>query len=37
MTISKFRIPIDQLGWKGVSGKEVATKMLETYRFAELD
>lgn len=37
MTISKFSIPIEKLGWKGVSGKEVAIKMLETYRFAECD
>jgi hydroxymethylglutaryl-CoA reductase len=37
MKISKFRIPIDQMGWKGVKGKEVAIKILETFRFAELD
>jgi hydroxymethylglutaryl-CoA reductase len=37
MTISKFRIPIDQLAWKGVKGREVASKIMETYRFAELD
>ncbi len=25
------------MGWKGVKGKEVAIKILETFRFAELD
>ena len=37
MTESAFRIPIAKLAWKGVSGREVASKILETQRFAELD
>ena len=37
MTLSTFKIQLEKLKWKGVSGKEVATKMLETYRFAKLD
>lgn len=42
MTKSSFRIPVESLAWKDASGKEVdgkevATKILQTYRFAELD
>lgn len=37
MSESKFTLPINCLGWKGVAGKEVAQKIIETYRFAELD
>jgi hydroxymethylglutaryl-CoA reductase len=36
-TISTFQIKVEKLSWKGVSGKEVAHKILETQRFAELD
>lgn len=36
-TTSTFKIPIEKLAWKGVSGKEVAQKIIETLRFAELD
>jgi hydroxymethylglutaryl-CoA reductase len=36
-TVSEFKIPVAKLAWKGVSGKEVAHKILETQRFAELD
>eukprot|EP01083_Nonionella_stella_P131215 398430_1 len=31
---SSFRIPIDKLGWKGVSGGVVASRILEAHRFA---
>jgi len=37
MSESKFTLPIKSLEWKGVAGKEVAQKIIETYRFAELD
>jgi degradative hydroxymethylglutaryl-CoA reductase len=37
MTESSFKIPLEKLVWKGVSGREVAAKILETQRFAELD
>ena len=42
MTKTSFKIPIESLAWKDasgkeVSGKEVAVKILETYRFADLD
>jgi hypothetical protein len=37
MTTSTFSIPVEKLAWKGVSGKEVAHKIIETQRFAELD
>ena len=36
-TTSTFNIPLEKLAWKGVSGKEVAQKIIETLRFAELD
>lgn len=36
-TISRFEIKVEKLAWKGVNGKEVANKILETQRFAELD
>ena len=36
-TISTFQIKVEKLAWKGVSGREVAQKILETQRFAELD
>ena len=42
ITKTSFKIPIESLAWKDasgkeVSGKEVAVKILETYRFADLD
>lgn len=37
MTKSQFKIPIESLAWKDATGKEVAAKILETYRFAALD
>jgi hypothetical protein len=37
MTKSSFKIPIESLAWKDAPGKEVAAKILETYRFADLD
>lgn len=30
MTVAEFKIPLDKLAWKGVSGREVAQKILET-------
>ena len=35
--MSEFDIPIEALGWKGASGKEVAQKIIEAQRFAEID
>jgi hypothetical protein len=29
MTASTFQIPIDKMGWKGATGREVADKILE--------
>ena len=37
MTMSTFEIPIEKLAWKGAKGEEVARKVLEAQRFAELD
>jgi degradative hydroxymethylglutaryl-CoA reductase len=37
MTVSSFEIPLDKLDWKGTSGKLVAEKIIEAYRFAQLD
>mgnify|MGYP003695101735 CR=1 FL=1 len=37
MCLSEFSMPVDKLAWKGVPGKEVAEKIIETQRFAELD
>ena len=35
--MSTFEIPIEKLAWKGAKGEEVARKVLEAQRFAELD
>jgi hypothetical protein len=37
MTMSEFSVPVDSLAWKTATGKEVAEKVLEAQRFAELD
>jgi len=37
MTMSTFEIPIEKLAWKGAKGEEVARKILEAQKFAELD
>ena len=37
MTISSFEIPVDKLSWKGATGEQVALKVLEAHKFAELD
>lgn len=37
MTIAKFEIPIEKLKWKGAEGAQVAKKILEAHRFAQLD
>jgi hypothetical protein len=37
MTISTFEIPVVKLAWKGCSGTDVADKIIEAYRFAQLD
>jgi degradative hydroxymethylglutaryl-CoA reductase len=34
---AEFRIPVKHMGWKNFPGKEVAEKILEAQRFAELD
>lgn len=35
--LSFFEIPIKDMGWKGVSGLEVAEKIMEAYNFARVD
>lgn len=37
MTMSEFTIPLKNLSWKGIQGEEVAKRVLEAQRFAELD
>jgi hydroxymethylglutaryl-CoA reductase len=37
MTMSEFKISVENLAWKTASGKEVAEKVIEAQRFAELD
>lgn len=37
MTMSEFSIPMKNLSWKGISGEDVAKRVLEAQRFAELD
>jgi hypothetical protein len=37
MTMAEFSVPVSALAWKSASGKEVAEKVLEAQRFAELD
>ena len=37
MTMSTFEIPVEKLAWKGAKGEEVAHKILEAQKFAELD
>lgn len=37
MTVSSFEIPLDKLEWKGTNGKQVAEKIIEAYKFAQLD
>jgi hydroxymethylglutaryl-CoA synthase len=37
MTLASFKIPLQKMGWKGVPGEQVAVKMVEAQRFAELD
>lgn len=36
-TYSSFKIPVKALSWKGVSGQEVAQRILEAYSFAKTD
>ena len=35
--LSYFEMPINDMGWKGVEGQEVAEKILEAYQFAKND
>jgi hydroxymethylglutaryl-CoA reductase len=35
--LSYFEVPVKELGWKGVTGYEVAGKILEAYEFAKMD
>lgn len=37
MTLVEFEIPVESLAWKNSSGIEVASKILEAQKFAELD
>lgn len=37
LTMSKFTIPVKNMAWKNLSGKEVADRIIEAYKFAELD
>ena len=37
MSRSDFRVPVDRLAWKGLSGSEVAHRVQEAYDFARLD
>lgn len=37
MSLSEFSIPIEELKWKNSSGLEVATRIVEAQKFAELD
>lgn len=35
--MSEFSIPLKNLSWKGIPGEDVAKRVLEAQRFAELD
>ncbi|EAR84420.2 hydroxymethylglutaryl-CoA synthase (macronuclear) [Tetrahymena thermophila SB210] len=35
--VSEFEIPISKLSWKDASGEDVAKRIIEGYRFAQLD
>lgn len=35
--VSEFIIPVKNMAWKSASGEEVAKKIIESYRFAQLD
>ena len=37
MTIATFDIPVEKLAWKGAAGEQVAKKILEAHRFAQVD
>jgi hydroxymethylglutaryl-CoA synthase len=37
MTMAEFHIPVKNLAWKNAKGSEVASKILEAQKFAELD
>lgn len=37
MTIATFEIPVEKLAWKGAAGEQVANKILEAHRFAQVD
>ena len=37
MTIATFEIPVEKLAWKGAAGDQVAKKILEAHRFAQVD
>lgn len=37
MTRATFEIPVSKLSWKGAPGEQVAKKILEAHRFAQLD
>jgi hydroxymethylglutaryl-CoA synthase len=37
LTLAKFSIPVKDMAWKNLSGKEVTERITEAYRFAELD
>ncbi|GMF11491.1 unnamed protein product [Phytophthora lilii] len=34
---AEFEIPLKKLGWKGVDGEDVATRIIEAYNFAAID
>lgn len=36
-SISRFKIPVEHLSWKGHAGSEVAEKVMEAYGFAKSD
>lgn len=35
--VAQFEIPISKMGWKDVAGEIVTKRMIEGYRFAQLD
>ncbi len=35
--LAEFEIPVELMGWKGVEGEQMAQKILQGYKFAQLD
>jgi hypothetical protein len=37
MTMAEFTLPIKEMAWKKFTGKQVAERIVEAQRFAEMD